>query len=175
MMLRRLNLDYLAAPRRTRWIGYALLAVSLAVAAHLLLRYRDARIGLDRTDVAKGLLSTDRRTPKRVALGDNPDEQRKSARAVLGQLALPWLALIGTLEESGTADVGILRLQPDAQQRVLRITAEARHKEAMLEYLHKLVDTKGFTGVHLVSHQVQLDDPQRPVQFSVQASFGAEP
>jgi hypothetical protein len=25
--------------------------------------------------------------------------------------------------------------------------------------------------VHLVSHQVQRDDPQRPIQFSVQASM----
>jgi hypothetical protein len=25
--------------------------------------------------------------------------------------------------------------------------------------------------VHLVSHQVQLEDPQRPIQFAVQASI----
>jgi len=78
-------------------------------------------------------------------------------------------ALIGTLEQAATREVAILQLQPDAEQRLLRLSAEARDREAMFEYLRRLGAAPGLAEVHLVSHQVQLEDPQRPIQFAVQA------
>ena len=53
---------------------------------------------------------------------------------------------------------------------MLRLTAEARNREAMFEYLRRLAQARGLAEVHLVSHQVQRDDPQRPIQFTVQAA-----
>ena len=41
----------------------------------------------------------------------------------------------------------------------------------MLQYLKRLGATGSFAEVHLLSHQVREDDPQRPIQFSVQATF----
>jgi hypothetical protein len=174
MTLRRLELDYIAAPRRKRWLGYALLAVSLVVAADLVLRYRDAQIELDRTETAKGLLSTERGAPKAIPK-QRLDEQVKNAEAVVRQLTLPWAAIIHTIEEVATDDVAILQLQPEAQQRLLRITAEARDQESMLAEVRRRAGAKTLFNVHLVNHRVQLDDPQRPIQFSVQARFGAAP
>jgi len=70
-----------------------------------------------------------------------------------------------------TRDVAILQLQPDAEQRVLRLTAEARNRDAMFEYLKRLAAARELTNVVLVSHQVQREEPQQPIQFSVQASL----
>jgi Tfp pilus assembly protein PilN len=91
------------------------------------------------------------------------------------QLTLPWGPLIETVENAGSQDVAILQLQPEAQQRVLRITAEARTQDAMVDYLKRLTQARGFNEVHLLNHQVQQDDPQRPVQFAAQASFRGMP
>jgi hypothetical protein len=99
------------------------------------------------------------------------DEQAKSAEAVVRQLTLPWAGLIGAIEQAATKDVAILQLQPDAEQRLLRVTAEARHRDAMFEYLRRLGAAQELANVVLVSHQVQRDDPQQPIQFSVQASL----
>ena len=41
----------------------------------------------------------------------------------------------------------------------------------MLRYLRRMSQTAGFAEVHLINHQVREDDPLRPIQFSVQASF----
>jgi Tfp pilus assembly protein PilN len=90
---------------------------------------------------------------------------------VVRQLTLPWAALIGTIEQAASRDVAILQLQPDAEQRLLRLTAEARDREAMFEYLRRLGSAQGLAEVHLVSHQVQREDPQRPIQFAVQAAI----
>lgn len=172
MMPRRLELDYVARPRRPRWLGYALLAVALGVAGDLVVRYRDVRLELERADNAQELLTTGRQTPK-VIPKERLDEQVKNAQAAVRQLTLPWALLIQTLEDATTKDVAILQLQPDASQQQLRIIAEARDKDAMLEYLRNLTAAKAFANAHLINHQVQIEDPQRPIQFSVQAWFRA--
>ncbi len=174
MKLRRLQLDFIAPPRRPRWLGYALLVVSLAIAGDLVVRYREARVGLERIEAGKDILNVERRQPRPIPR-EKLNEQIKNVELIVRQLALPWATLIHTLEDAATRDVAILQLQPDAQQRLLRITAEARHQEAMLEYLRQLAGAKALLNVHLVSHQVQFDDPQRPIQFSVQASFTGAP
>ena len=68
-------------------------------------------------------------------------------------------------------DVSVLHVQPDAQQRLMRVTAEARGEAQMLEYLRRVSAARGFSEVHLLSHQVREDDPARPIQFALQASF----
>jgi hypothetical protein len=73
------------------------------------------------------------------------------------------------VERASTRDVALLQLQPDAESRLLRLTAEARNREAMFEYVRRLGAAPGLADTHVVSHQVQRDDPLRPVQFSVQA------
>jgi Tfp pilus assembly protein PilN len=90
---------------------------------------------------------------------------------VVRSLTLPWAPLIGTIEQAATREVVILQLQPDADTRVLRLSAETRRREAMFDFLRRLGDARGLSDVHLVSHQVQRDDPQQPVHFSVQASI----
>lgn len=174
MMRRRLQLDFIAPPRRARWLGYALLTVSLLIAADLVVRYTDARLGLERMETGRDLLNVERRQPRPIPR-EKLDEQIKNVELIVRQLALPWATLIHTLEDAATRDVAILQLQPDAQQRLLRVTAEARHQDAMFEYLRQLAGAKALVNVHLVSHQVQFDDPQRPIQFSVQASFTGAP
>lgn len=174
MMHRRLQLDFIAPPRRPRWLGYTLLVVSLVIAADLVVRYTEARLGLERIEAGRDLLNDERLQPRPVSR-EKLDEQIKNVELVVRQLALPWASLIHTLEDAATNDVAILQLQPDAQQRLLRVTAEARHQDAMFEYLRQLANAKALLHVHLVSHQVQFDDPQRPIQFSVQASFTGGP
>ena len=148
--------------------------VALAIAGDLVVRYRAVQLDLERAETATGLLSAGRRAPQAIPK-ERLDEQAKNAETVVRQLSLPWALLVYALEQAATRDVAILQLQPDAQQRLLRITAEARDKEAMLEYLRRLMAAKAFFNVHLVNHQVQIQDPQRPIQFSVQTSFRVTP
>jgi Tfp pilus assembly protein PilN len=146
------------------------LAVSVAVAGAMLERYRDASEQLARLEAEAGLIAPERRAARPVSK-ERLDEEVKSAEAVVRQLALPWGALVRAVEQAATRDVAILQLQPDAEQRLLRLTAEARNREAMFEYLRRLGADRGLADVHLVSHHVQKEDPQRPIQFSVQAAL----
>jgi hypothetical protein len=165
---RKLELDYLASRRPPRWPGVLVLAVSLALAATLFSRWREAQLELARLDAA-GMVSFERRAAPvpeaRLA------EEVKAAEAVVRSLALPWAALVRAVEQAATREVALLQLQPDPQARQLRLSAEARHREAMFAYVRRLASAEGLAEVHLVSHQVNRDDPQRPVQFSLQATL----
>ncbi len=170
MKPRRVELDYIAPVRRAPWVGLAVLVVSLAVASYLLASYRDAKLELARLEAAAGLISPERR-PARALTKERIEEEVKSAEAVVRELTLPWAAVIEAVERAATREVAVLQLQPDAHSRILRITAEARSREAMFGYLRRLDAAKELSDVHVVSHQVQLDDPQRPLQFAVQATL----
>lgn len=149
------------------WPGLTLLAVALALSAVVLERYRDVREDLARLQAQAGLVPGGRLA--RALPKERLDEQAKNAEAVVRQLTLPWASLIGAIEGAATRDVAILQLQPDAEHSVLRLTAEARNRDAMFEYLKRLGAARELTNVVLVSHQVQKDEPQQPIQFSVQA------
>ena len=166
----RLELDYLAPPRRAVWPGLVVLALSLALGVHLGLRYQAAKQALVRIETESGLLLPGPR-PVRALPRERLQAESKAAELVVRQLTVPWGALIATLEKASTRDTALLQLQPDADQRRLRLTAEARDREAMFAYIQRLEDSPALGEVHLVSHQVQNDDPQRPIQFSLQATL----
>jgi hypothetical protein len=166
----RIELDYVAPVRRPRWLGLAVLAGAVGAAAWLGAAFLDSRAELARLEAAAHVAAPDRR-PARVLPKERLEEETKSAEAVVRELTLPWAALLRSLEEAAMRDVAILQLQPDAHLRVLKLTAEARSQEAMFRYLKRLAEAKNLGDAHLVSHQVQRDDPQRPIQFSVQATL----
>jgi hypothetical protein len=146
------------------------LVVALAVAGGLLGRYRDLQQQLAGLQTESGLVAPDARAGRPIPK-ERIEEESRSAEAVVRQLTLPWATLIATIEQAATRDVAILQLQPDADQRVLRLMAEARNRDAMFEYVRRLGSAKGLGEVHIVNHQVQREDPQRPIHFSVQAAI----
>jgi hypothetical protein len=168
-----LELDLVAPPRRPRWLGYLVLAASLLVAGEMFMRLDDAQASIARLDATRALLGEAR--PARPLPREKLDEQMKEAQAVLRQLSLPWAQLVESLENAATPEVAVLQVQPDAQTRVLRVTAEAKGEESMFRYVRRVAATEGFSDVHLVSHQVRDDDPRRPLQFSLQAAFRSAP
>jgi 5,10-methylenetetrahydrofolate reductase len=174
MKPRRLHLDYIAPARRPLWPGLLLLVLSLAVAAALLAGHRDAQLELARLEAAGSLISAERRPPRTVPK-ERLDEEVKGAEAVVRRLTVPWGSLVQAVEQASTREVAVLQLQPDAENRVVRLTAEARNSEAMFEYLRRLGAAKGLADVHLLSHDLQREDPQRPIQFSVQAALRSTP
>jgi len=161
----RLELDYVAPPRRKRAAGIVLLALSLGLAFLLLERYRDAKLEIARIESATGLLAGERRAPPRERLA----EEVRAAEAVVRQLGLPWAAMIHAVEGAAGPDVALLQMQPEARERTLRLTAEARNERALLEYLRRLAAADALAEVHLASHQVVTEEPRRPIQFAVLA------
>jgi hypothetical protein len=166
----RIELDYVATPRRSHWIGAGVLALAVAAAGHLALHEQAVRHELSALALAQNARNAPAISARRVPK-ERLDEDARQLESVVRQLALPWAGIVQAVESASMPEVGVLNMQPDAQQRVLRITGEAKTREAMLEYARRIGQSKALTDVYLVNHQVQKEDPSRPIQFALQASF----
>jgi len=163
----RLELDYIAPPRKPLALGVGVLIVSLAISILLLERYRSIKIEIAGLEAAESMLPVERKPLARK----NIDGDLKNAEAVLRQLALPWKEMVNAVEGAARPEIALLSMQPDAQQRQLRLTAEAPSEKAMLGYLERLAASPALGDVYIASHQVMLEDPRRPLQFTVQAKL----
>lgn len=173
--MRRLGLDFQRPPRRSRpLLGAALLV--LAVAALLgpldtYLRLSDeAERWQAKAAAAERAAAAGGKTAQRPE-GRETVREIGHANAIVRQLALPWDGLLGAVESCDCRDVALLAVDPDAAKSVVKISAEARTLEAMLDYLGHLEAQPVFGSVSLLSHHVQRQDPDRPVRFVVLARW----
>jgi Tfp pilus assembly protein PilN len=93
-------------------------------------------------------------------------------RAVL-QLNLPWRALHDAVATSTPGTIALLALEPDARKRSLKITAEAKNSDDMVDYVAALKEQPLFADVVILRHQVNDQDPNRPIRFQLEAAWKA--
>jgi hypothetical protein len=161
----RLELDYVAPPRRPLALGIGILLLSAAASIFVFARYGNIKSEIAQLEAAESMLPAERKPLTRK----NLDAELKNADAVMRQLALPWAAMVGAVEGAARPEIALLQMQPDAQQRQLRLTAEAPSEKAMLDYLARLAGSPVLGDVYISAHQVMLEDPRRPIQFTVLA------
>lgn len=95
----------------------------------------------------------------------------KTANEIIMQLTLPWTALFNALESANSNNVALLGIEPDARKRLVRLSGEAKNQAAMFAYIRQLQANKAMTSVYLRHQQVQEQDPEKPVRFTLDASW----
>lgn len=176
--MRALTLDFRRRHHPHR-LGAAVLLLGLGAVAALGLHARQlaaqtalVEAGLRRVDPA---LRRKVHTPvsgadvQRVAL------ELRQARAVAQQLGMPWDELFRTVEAVDAPTVALLGIESTADRRRIQISAEAKDFDAMVRYIRALEARALFADVLLNSHQIQQQDPQRPVRFTLSATWLTRP
>ena len=177
--MRALRLDYVAG-REARWTGTALLVAGALLAALALLEQRAVR---EELTVQQTRLEQVRASGKRAAAGAprgaaDPQmaaQEVKAAQLALQRLSLRWDRLFGALEAAQVNGVALLAIEPDAGKSMLRLSAEARSAEDMLNYVARLQASEGLAEVVLASHQIKQGDPLQPLRFAVVAAWARQP
>jgi Tfp pilus assembly protein PilN len=121
---------------------------------------------------------------QRILTGDTgatstltPAETREQAqnlaemRKVSQQLRRPWERLFAMLEAMPRDNIALLSLTPDARKGQVRISAEARDLEAMLDFHRRLEASDELSDVSLLSHEIVVKSPEQPVQFNLSANW----
>jgi hypothetical protein len=99
----------------------------------------------------------------------------KRANAVAHELARRWDGIFLAIEAAGDAEVGLLAIEPDARKGIVRVTAEAKNKAAMLRYLTRLQGRQPLQRMLLEHHEVRVQEPERPVRFVVSGEWEETP
>ena len=175
-----LRLEFAPGARRASRLGVSMLALSgavlLACVAHT------AGTLADNAREANALAQLEARrhagvTAAKTASKSDPAEaaRTKAVQQVAQNLVTPWADLLEALEAAPKAGVALLSIEPSTARHTVRITAEARDSQEMLNYLGALHRDVRLSGVALVSHEVQMQVPGTPVRFHIQAAWGPAP
>lgn len=111
------------------------------------------------------------RVPAPAAQRQIPEAQANAVNAVVSQLNLPWRTLQDALDAGTPQSIALLEVEPDARRRTLRVTAEAKDSEGMVGYVEQLKRQELFSDVVLMRHEVNEDDPNRPLRFQLEATW----
>lgn len=176
MSMQTLRLDY-QADARNPWAGAAMLVAGLAVLLFIVWSYQEQEQKLTQQEMLLDSMKSASSSRVEILPARKDTEQValeiKQANAVILQLNLPWKELFEAFESAQHADVAVLAIEPDAQKGLVRISAEAKSLDSLPAYLAYLQKVPLFQEVALLNHQVQEQDPQRPVRFMLQATWGA--
>ncbi|MBS4095247.1 MAG: hypothetical protein KGZ83_00240 [Sulfuricella sp.] len=89
----------------------------------------------------------------------------------VSQMNLPWGELFGTFEAHQNKGVALIGLDPNGQKQLLSIVAEAKTPEDMVDYLGALASDKFFYQVILTKHEINEQDTNRPIRFTMEARW----
>lgn len=168
----RLVLDHFASDRRAVRGGWLLFAAGVAIAGVLGGWGNSLRAQRDAIEDQAALV-TRTAAPARAPATLDPrrlEEAERRARLVAQELSLPWSDLFDAVEAAIDPSVALLAIEPDARRAAVRVTGEARSKQAMLDYMTRLGAQKPIVRVLLESH-TDRGGARAPVQFTVIAHW----
>ncbi len=166
------DLDY--QRKKVSGLGLGLLACGLiaAVAANLAEMAATQALTSAQAQLAEARKPALRRQAAEQATGSKEAQLAlHEAEAVVRELRQPWDGLFAAIEDAKTDDVALLSVDPDANRGLLRIGGEARRREAMLDFVQRLEGEGVLHDVLLVEHAIQLQNRDKPVRFSISATW----
>jgi len=113
------------------------------------------------------------RAPERKPETVIPEAQAVAVNAAILQLNLPWRDLQDAVAAANTPAVALLALDPDPRKQTLKITAEAKNSDDMVGYIEQLKKQEFFAGAALLRHEINDQDPNRPLRFQVEVQWRA--
>ncbi|WP_152555742.1 PilN domain-containing protein [Ferriphaselus sp. R-1] len=168
----RLHLDYQHSARPFPRLGVAVLALSLLALPLVGMYYSHLSERLSGwEDSLEQLERSSKRLLHQVQRGGDTTLELDQLHEVTRLTAVPWDALFLAVERTVEDDIALLGLDPDPARHEVKIHGEARNYAAMLDFIHRLEQQPEFGGVYLQSHQLELDDPERPMSFALLAQW----
>ena len=167
-----LRLDYQRRPQSVSWSGVALLALALTAVGLTGVYYAKLNDKAAKLEASNDMMEQSSRSRAQGGRFDERETREmaleiRHANEVLRQLSLPWESLFQAVESSGGKEVSLLGLEPNTEKRQVKISGEAKNIAAMLDYIDRLETREVFGTVYLLNHQIQQQDPEKPVRFAV--------
>ena len=97
--------------------------------------------------------------------------QGSAVNGAISQLNLPWRDVFDAIEAATPATIALLSLEPDAKKHLLKGMAEAKTSDDMIAYVASLKQQPFFSHVALTRHEINAQDPNRPLRFQFEAQW----
>ena len=176
--MRRLNINFGRSPRyrlRLNFLSMCLLTFLFVVsfiyykhalnAAALALAQKQS----DSASSARRVYPSMTDSKKTEALAS----QRQTAQLIIERLSIPWVTLLDALEHASSENVALLRVDPDATRREIRITMETDRISRAVSYAHALETTGVLTGLFVASQREETAGTMWPLQVVIAGTWTA--
>ena len=154
-------------------LGWASLALVLALAIFTGYSYYRTSSALAQVEASAARSRAAAARAVSGADGERLQQELKAASKILDELSLPWDALFQALEQARGERVALLLAQPEPRKRIVTLNGEAKNYDSLFAFVRELEKNPAMTRVHLQSHEVRQNDPQRPIFFTLEAQWGA--
>jgi Tfp pilus assembly protein PilN len=179
--MRKVNIDF-APPSLARGVlraprpAWAMVVVTVSVAcalgaANIGLRRSQGEVELLRAQAQVRTQAQARAAAPEAVRPPVPEAQAAAVNAAVLQLNLPWRALHDAVQAGTPANIALLAMEPDAKKNSVRITAEAKSSDDMIAYVEQLQKGDWFSAVLLSRHEINEQDPNRPIRFQLDAQW----
>ncbi|WP_034303816.1 PilN domain-containing protein [Herbaspirillum sp. RV1423] len=176
--MQALKINFIATGNSFSWLGLVLLLVALLLAGYQGRSYLSSAKELGVWEKSwRDLKNSERKKirPDASASGAGNREQLqaelKAANRTISRLSLPWDELFREIESTMNDRVTLLSIEPDTERKELRITAEAKDFDGVLEYARQISAIPVLRDSYVMNHQIQQQDAQKPVRFVVVAKW----
>lgn len=148
--------------------GLALCVGAVHGAWHETRRHQQLDSELRRLHMLREARATPPEIPKKEFIDAS---QADAVNAAIEQLNLPWRDVLDAIEAATPSTIALITLEPDAKKHQVRGQAEARSSDAMIAYIEQLKHQPLFDAVDLTRHEVNLQDPNKPIRFQFDAHW----
>lgn len=169
--MNRVDLDF-NVRRASGWLGIGLLVIVAIATAKMLHVYASSKHEAELLEARVAQL--ERRSgglDERVPIADATLREILHANDVIDQIALPWERLFKAVEAAASNKVALLGITPDQKGGTVEISGECADLQTLFDYVKRLDQQASLGRVYLLNHQINAQDPQRPVRFTVTASW----
>lgn len=168
-------LDFARDRRHRALLGATLLGAALALGVALSVWIAALDSALETAEQRIAAVQRRALGPRNAAVVTLDAEEERKLSSGLRQLTTPWGDLLGAAENAANPDVAVLSLQQEPAQNVLKLVGEARDTKAMLDYVQRVGEAKRIRSATLDNHKVVVDQPGRPLRFTVTARYAGQP
>lgn len=177
--MKRLSINFAwQKDRRPLHRGLLLLVLACEVALWVGWQAVEMQRALEALQAEQHALQPRPETPKAALSLEDKQRQHaelRMAQGVIDRLDTPWGVLFAAIDSAFDDQVTLLNVEPDAERREVQLTAEAKDLAAMQAYVRQIQNSPAFVDAYLVSHQINQQDPLRPVRLIIHARWVQPP
>lgn len=163
----RLDFDFHAGPSRYSKPGLALLLVGLGTIVWTALAWQQARATVAGQRLQLAALENTR-PPERARPSTRAEDAALNSQAeIAAQLRFSWQPAFEALANTRSSKIALVSLDAIQAKAQLKLVAEARQLSDVVAFLDALQQQNGVKRAELLQHELQKDNPQKPVRFTV--------
>jgi glycerol-3-phosphate cytidylyltransferase-like family protein len=153
-------------------ISMILLCLGLVITAYTAYQYQSSNQAYEQASAALKEIKPEKKQPiVQKETKPVPVEELKQVREAVNLLSTPWNALFSAVEQIDMKDVALLSIDPSIKKQRVVFNGQAKNMQAALLYIEALEALPMLSQVYLQKHNIDQQDPYKPVGFTILAQW----